>query len=450
MPVPIHELLKRHIEPHRRALSGISRKVGKSSSWLSKILHGKRTIPTEMIDPVLRAAGADPAAFWHDYVEDWYGSRPCAAVLDHQDPALLLRAIRKGREARSETLEAVAGLIYPPLHSEGQYEIDAMADEIDSLRESNPAYALEEAEHWVRTLRMMRLRQAPTPSDTARMATSLGVWGSALRVRGQTHLAAQALELALKLHDKAATASPSYADLLERSAFVIKAFGYVELSVGLIHNALGIISLTDDEYRRSKSILALGIVYLYLGRNRLAEESFLRVLKSPGSDLVRKAGAAVNLVALYERNGDIEKAERILDSLDRWQDSLPITWSSQLQGLRAFLLTRQGHHSKAADLLVGSLQQAWKSLPADRTFVVFLNLAVVLIRAGRHDELLSRAKVQSEMLAHLEDTPSCRRVAAAFIDTLQSQQEVEPSQVEEIRSRFMSALKRDLSARDTC
>ena len=449
MPIPIHELMDEHIEASGVPVAEVARRVGKTRAWLTKILHGERRIAADMIDEVLKAAEVDLHVFWSDYLQSLGSPRPLREVLDNQSPELLLRAIRQGRSARSETLEAVASLTFPVLSPEGQYEIDPRAEEIDSLRESNPVYARTEAEHWVRELHLQGLRKRLDASDAARMATSLGVWGSTLRVRGQVHLAAQVLELALKLH-RDATSSATYADLLERSAFIFKGFGYLELSVGLIQRAIGIISLAGDEHRHSKAVLALGIVYLYLERKSLAEDAFLRVMRSPGSDLVRKAGAAVNLVALYENRGDFDKASSILGQIDPYRDVLPATWISQLQGLKAFILTHRGEHLEAADLLIESLRLAWQSLPADRTFVVFINLAIVLIRSGRYEELVSRASIQSELLTRLEDTPSSREIASAFIEMILSGQMLETTEVEAIRSRFMVAMKRDLSDSEEC
>ena len=442
MPIPIHELIDEHIEATGVPVAEVARRVGKSRAWLTKILHGERRIAADMIDEVLKAAEVDLHVFWRAYLESLGSARPLQEVLDNQSPELLLRAIRQGRSARSETLEAVASSTFPALLPEGQYEIDPRAEEIDSLRESNPAYALAEAEHWVRELHLQGLSKRMDASDTVQMATRLGVWGSALRVRGQTHLAAQALELALKLHGKA-TASATYADLLERSAFILKGFGYLTVAVGMTQRAVGIFSTLHDERRRARSILALGILHFYRGEDDLAEFYFSSMLKIRDTASIQRAAATVNLAVIYEKKKCWGKAIATLEEFVGFEASTPPVWVCLSRGLLGRILAQSGSLEEGAERFRSCKHLRRNHLSPEKSFLFFLDFATVLIELGQLEELKNEAREQAEMLALLENTPISKRVAEAFLVSVAVGKSLDQSLVRDVASRFSEALKRD-------
>lgn len=436
----VQRLLRKHIEAQGISLAEVGRRLNRSRSWLVKILKAQRPLDHAVLEAILEVAGIAPREFWDEYFDAMNIPRPLAEVRD-QNPATLLRSIVSGRELRSETLDLVTSKVYPPPGPDEFFEIDPHADEIDDLRESNPSIALAEAEHWVQMIHL-RQRRRTESRDTVTLATGLGVWSSALRVRGRLHLAALALERALGLHGKATT-SPTYADLLERTAFVLKSFGYLEAAVVLIQRAIGIFSWAEDGRRHAKSVLALGVVYLYLEGWPLAEESFQKVLRDPAADPVRRAAAAVNLAGIYEKHHRLEEAEEALKSYIELKDAVPPVWIFLTHGLLARLLVRRGFLEEGAQLFRGCMQLRWEGLAPDKTFLLFFDFAAVLARLGYMRELVSEARSQAMMLDQLEDTAESRQVAARFLEMVMAGHPLDVAQVEQVAADFEGALKRD-------
>lgn len=395
-------LLRRYIQQRGQFAGNVSEALGHHRSWLPKVLRGKLQLTLEHIEAVLDEIEVSPADFFADCLSNASaGLPPSQEGVVFQRPEYLLKGLL---HSDSDEIERVPGLdrwrerAQLPPSPGASFDLDRRVQEIDDLREHDADAAIVEAKLWLDQLYKRCAQRRLEAQDAVRVASALGVWASALRVRGHIEAAARVLLEAFTLHGRA-TSSPTYADLLERLTLLLRDAGYSSWALDPIQRAYAIFEISEIGAREARALLVMGLIHVYLGHSEQAERVFLRCLEHKDADLIRRAGAAINLVVTYEKAGRLEKASTVLQLIERNQDLLPQTWRSAVQGARGRILHQQGLPTEASRHLYLALSVADGHIAPCSQFLLALDLAAVLVDLGHFRELRELAASQSRLLA---------------------------------------------------
>lgn len=433
-------LLDHYLRGRRLSNESLGSKLGRDPSWVSRIRNKKAYLRVDDLLEILKVAEISAREYFRDLLDGLEDRDTLEALLEHQDLRILLLAIRGEHSCSSELLDSVAKLPLPSPGPEELFEVPFEAAEIDSLREIHSGRALQEAESWIRSLlAACSKRSKPLTSDAARLAVGLGVWGSALRVRGEVHRASEVLELAVRIHGEAQE-SPSYADLLERAAFVCQALGYPKVGIALVKQALPAFLLTGNHTRLPRSFLALGALHYHRGHLSNATMYFRQVLSNQHADPVRKVAAAMGAALVFEQQGRLAEADAMLDELEDLRGQLPPAWDLSLRGLQARLLARQGLLSESATLFRACLKDH-RNPGRPEILLMFFDYASVLLHLGRSGQLAEESRDLGHLPDRLAETPAAHGIAAAFFETVRAGELSKAIEVDRVASRFREALQ---------
>lgn len=433
----LRSLLTRELERRSRTPASVSRALGKNPSWLYRILSGERRITVASLEEVVLELGLGLDEFFAEYLQVVCSPHMVTKSGHAEEPQMILRALRGPRDPDLGWISELSRNRVTPLQPGQSFPIHAKVRRLDDAREFDRHAALVDAEAWLRSFHARSKQRRLSARETSQLCTALGVWSSVQRSLGKQAHGAKVLELAWGLHGTVVSSSSS-GDLLERTAMSLHQFGYSDLGLPLMQRAFAIATFEpDEEQTQARRTLGVGILAFHSGESRQALGALTQTLEHPGADSLRIAAATGLLARISEREGELEKARRLLGQLlPRWGE-LPVYVQHSILGHQARILRAAGDLSAARSAYEQLLEHSYPLLAGiDRASIV-LHLAEVLLELGLARELCTLSQHLNGLLVELEDTPAARKIIGGLLLAIRRGEEILLADLREMQRQLL-------------
>ena len=287
----------------------------------------------------------------------------------------------------------------------------AYLEHLDSLRYDDAELAARLATRVA--VRLIPALPGPREDRLALQCLALGVFGSALRLKGRFALAARVLRQALELSRRAGLREDR-GNLLLRASYVLKNFGHFKQALAFVNEAVVIFVELGSETDVGRALLDKGIMQNQVGEyERTTFVLHQARMKLKGNEQLNSDQLALyqNLAIAYEHLGLLEQAHKWLEEgattfpPDHASDAAKLRW------LRGRLAFRNGQYERAEGLLrIAGAVLADNEFPG-REALVSLDLISVLLAQGRSREAAELAAGMAPLLFRFKNN----RVAEAAV-----------------------------------
>lgn len=416
----ILDALRAEIRRHWGEIGRREARMSRSGGYLSKIARGVWSPPLDVLMHTLDAFDLEPASFFghaldlvgepEHYLRDLESREPApkrfrqlAAAASRLAGAgggnagdLLSR--QRAAELVAELAERSTAVQQRRLRDTRRYRdagfVKAYLDHLEALRHRRP----DEAARLAATVVTALLPHLAAPRRLPLLRRTLGVYGSAQRLRGELSLAARALRLALELGGRD-DLSPERAALLQRGAYVLSHAGRHRRALALLREAFEIYFDREALPGVAKTLVDRGIVFRYAGADRDAVRVLRRArgcLPASASGLERNREALYHhLVQACAALGDDAAAERFLGEAARRLHGCGAR--ARIAWQRGRILAGRGDLRSAE----GSLRQACALFDREADpegAVAALDLLLALLAQGRSQEARDVARERLVLL----------------------------------------------------
>ncbi len=417
----LDRLLEREL-PQHGDVERVERRMGHSKGYLRKLRNKNWNVLLVTLLEVLEGLDIPPGVFFGRLFDVQSDPESCLLAIERQSgetPVLAALEKATARLARSEPRVAAEDVGRRARLED--LTRSSRSDQCKRLRSTQKFQALDFLQRYLDYLDRLRYEQADNAAKIAETVATgvvelvvcspterlelqckaLGVYGSSARLLGQFTPAARAIRLGMKLaqrHDL----EVSYAELLQRGAYVLHDHGEYDRALGLLQDAQVIYSDLGLEKSLGMALVDRGIMLGQKGDYQRAQRVFRQALETlplrPGT-CCRSRLASLHGIAVAQRHlGELDAAETSLDEALAYASAQSGAVVGKLIWLQGMIASDRQEHAEAELLLLEALRLFTACDDPLDVALVSLGLMKALLAQDKGQEAVGLAKQMTALL----------------------------------------------------